>query len=404
MQFTMYGIDQYIVQYEQELGPPWKAQDAWMKVSYPFFNADKIKTPTLFLGGEKDFNVPIAGGEQMYQALKSLGVRHELVIYPGQFHGLTDPELRARSAAALRRLVQQVPAAVRHGDGGTVADQSRAVSNSGMTRHRRDVLALLALTVLDRMSALGQAPAVAAPAARTYGLEPYSAERQRRLSEAEVALLEKLNRRDRAHLSRLTEVVVPDVWTDAELAYSPLPDHWPWAATRPKALVVHQPMQVFGAYESGRLVYWGPVSTGRAETPTPTACFISRGRRSRGAAPTTRSGSSNWYFNFINSRGVSFHEFDLPGRPASHACVRLLQRDAQWLYAWGEQWRLSADQREVITPGTPVVILGSLRLPGGAVARTGVVARGLRCLAEGLQRIVLGFRRPSSSPSGSHLD
>ena len=68
-----------------------RTKDKWMKVSYPFFNADKIKTPTLFMGGEKDFNVPIAGGEQMYQALKSLGVDTQLVIYPGQFHGLTIP-------------------------------------------------------------------------------------------------------------------------------------------------------------------------------------------------------------------------------------------------------------------------------------------------------------------------
>ncbi len=91
MQFTMYGMDQYIIQYDQEMGQPWKTKDTWMKVSYPFFHADKIKTPTLFLGGEKDFNVPIAGGEQMYQALKSLGVDTQLVIYPGQFHGLTIP-------------------------------------------------------------------------------------------------------------------------------------------------------------------------------------------------------------------------------------------------------------------------------------------------------------------------
>jgi dipeptidyl aminopeptidase/acylaminoacyl peptidase len=35
--------------------------------------------------------VPIVGGEQMYQALKSLGVDTKLVIYPGQFHGLTTP-------------------------------------------------------------------------------------------------------------------------------------------------------------------------------------------------------------------------------------------------------------------------------------------------------------------------
>jgi dipeptidyl aminopeptidase/acylaminoacyl peptidase len=91
MQFTMYGMDQYVIQYDQEMGQPWKARERWMKVSYPFFNADRIKTPTLFMGGEKDFNVPIAGGEQMYQALKSMGIDSQLVIYPGQFHGLTIP-------------------------------------------------------------------------------------------------------------------------------------------------------------------------------------------------------------------------------------------------------------------------------------------------------------------------
>lgn len=91
LQLTMYGHDQYIVQYELELGQPWKSPEAWMKVSWPFFKADRIKTPTLFMGGEKDFNVPITGGEQMYQALKSLGVDTQLVIYPGQYHGLTIP-------------------------------------------------------------------------------------------------------------------------------------------------------------------------------------------------------------------------------------------------------------------------------------------------------------------------
>ena len=59
-QISMYGTDQYITQYETELGPPWKNQDLWIKVSYPFFHADRIKTPTLFMCGEKDFNVPLA--------------------------------------------------------------------------------------------------------------------------------------------------------------------------------------------------------------------------------------------------------------------------------------------------------------------------------------------------------
>ncbi len=91
LQLTMYGVDEYISQYENEIGPPWKAQDLWIKISYPFFHADRIHTPTLFLGGDKDFNVPLVGGEQMYQALKSLGVETQLVIYPSQFHGITTP-------------------------------------------------------------------------------------------------------------------------------------------------------------------------------------------------------------------------------------------------------------------------------------------------------------------------
>jgi len=91
MQLSLYGVDQYIVQLDNELGPPWKNLEPWLKVSYPFLHADRIKTPTLFLSGEKDFNVPIIGSEQMYQALKSLGVDTQLVIYPGQYHGLTIP-------------------------------------------------------------------------------------------------------------------------------------------------------------------------------------------------------------------------------------------------------------------------------------------------------------------------
>jgi dipeptidyl aminopeptidase/acylaminoacyl peptidase len=91
LQLSMYGSDQYIVQYEREIGVPWKSRDLWIKISYPFFQADRIKTPTLFLGGESDFNVPIIGGEQMYQALKSMGIDTQLVVYPSQFHGLTVP-------------------------------------------------------------------------------------------------------------------------------------------------------------------------------------------------------------------------------------------------------------------------------------------------------------------------
>ena len=90
---AFYGTDQYITQYDYEIGPPWnsKAWDTYVKISYPFLHADRIKTPTLFLGGERDFNVPVQGGQQMYQALRSLGVETQLVIYPNENHGITRP-------------------------------------------------------------------------------------------------------------------------------------------------------------------------------------------------------------------------------------------------------------------------------------------------------------------------
>jgi len=90
---SYYGTDHYITQYDNEIGPPWnpKSWETYQKLSYPFLHADRIKTPTLFLCGEKDFNVPVAGSEQMYQALRSLGVETQLVIYPNENHGIQRP-------------------------------------------------------------------------------------------------------------------------------------------------------------------------------------------------------------------------------------------------------------------------------------------------------------------------
>ena len=86
-----FGHDHYIREYIIELGTPWDNLDAWLNVSHPFLSADEIVTPTLFLVGEKDWNVPLIGSEQMYQALKHLEIPTQLVIYPNEHHGLSKP-------------------------------------------------------------------------------------------------------------------------------------------------------------------------------------------------------------------------------------------------------------------------------------------------------------------------
>jgi dipeptidyl aminopeptidase/acylaminoacyl peptidase len=85
-----YGHDQYQKDYETELGRPWENEAVWKKLS-PFYRVANVTTPTLFMGGEIDWNVPILGGEQMYQALKSLGRTTELVVYPGEYHEFKTP-------------------------------------------------------------------------------------------------------------------------------------------------------------------------------------------------------------------------------------------------------------------------------------------------------------------------
>jgi lipoprotein-anchoring transpeptidase ErfK/SrfK len=218
---------------------------------------------------------------------------------------------------------------------------------------------LIAAAVFSTAALAGAAMPAEAQAI-AYRLEPVDpATLKKRFTADQLGLLEKLNRRDVEHLLRLDQMVVPETWASDELAYAPLPIEWSWAADKAKALVVDQPSQVFGAYEQGRLVRWGPISSGRKETPTPPGVYALTWKARSRVSTDNDQWRLEWYFNFINARGISFHQFDLPGLPASHACVRLLERDAQWIYGWGEQWVLAANRREVATPGTPVVVLST---------------------------------------------
>ena len=85
-----YGHDHYQLLWEMELGLPWENADAWERIS-PFNQVANIYTPTLWIGGSDDWNVPIINSEHMYQAMKRLGRETQLVVYPGEHHGLRRP-------------------------------------------------------------------------------------------------------------------------------------------------------------------------------------------------------------------------------------------------------------------------------------------------------------------------
>jgi dipeptidyl aminopeptidase/acylaminoacyl peptidase len=87
-----YGHDQYQRWWEYELGLPWQEESRklWERLS-PFNKVEKIVTPTLIVGGEEDWNVPIINSEHLYEALKRLGRTTQLVVYPGEHHNIETP-------------------------------------------------------------------------------------------------------------------------------------------------------------------------------------------------------------------------------------------------------------------------------------------------------------------------
>lgn len=195
----------------------------------------------------------------------------------------------------------------------------------------------------------------------TYHLEP--AKPLSRFDSSQIALLEKLNRADGSHLARLGNLILPNRWDLDQLAYSPMPHLVPRFAATPKALVVDLPTQLFGAYEFGNLVRWGPVSSGdRLHQTPPGVYYLNWNARIRISSENNRW-MMPWFFNFCNKIGLGLHQYTLPGRPASHGCVRLLLPDAKWLFYWGQGWALASDG-QVLANGTPVLIVGGYDYEG----------------------------------------
>lgn len=173
-----------------------------------------------------------------------------------------------------------------------------------------------------------------------------------------------LNRLDEIFIRKPDSIVVPDTIINDKLLYSPFPKHLALLERVKKILLVDQRIQAFAAYEFGNLVNWGPTSTGKKSTPTPNGLFHTNWKSKKTISTDNPEWILKWYFNLENFRGVSLHQYELPGYPASHACVRLLEEDAFWIYNWAEQWILTKDGEFVIAYGTPVIIYGEYNFKG----------------------------------------
>lgn len=176
-------------------------------------------------------------------------------------------------------------------------------------------------------------------------------------------ILYALNRTDKANLAKKDSIVIPSDFTGDLPYYLPFPLHVSNLEEVEKVLIFSYPTQTFAAYENGELVYTGPTNMGRKKDQTPTGLFFTNWKAEKTTSTFNDEWDLKWNFNIENKLGVGFHEYELPGYPASHSCLRLLEKDAKYLYKWADEWILK-DKENVKVKGTPVIVFGSYNFDG----------------------------------------
>jgi L,D-transpeptidase catalytic domain len=180
-------------------------------------------------------------------------------------------------------------------------------------------------------------------------------------TEEERDIILAINRISSSVIKKGKVLVMPDTLTPQMLAYSPFPAALTGFDSIPKLILISRRIQAYAIYENGLNTRWGPVSSGKKSTPTPVGLFHTNFKAKVKISSENSDWIMPWYFNFYARRGVAMHQYFLPGYPASHACVRMQEKDAKWIFDWADQWKVSGKTGSVIKTGTPVIIFGDYK-------------------------------------------
>lgn len=167
-----------------------------------------------------------------------------------------------------------------------------------------------------------------------------------------------INRVDAINLKKLDSILVPTDFSGDLEYYMPFPLEVNTLDEVSKIILFSYTTQAFATYEYGTLTHVGPTSMGTEKDKTPTGLFFTNWKAVETISTFNDEWELKWNFNIENKLGVGFHEYELPGYPASHSCLRLLEKDAKRLYEFADQWELE-NAEKVKLKGTPVVVFGS---------------------------------------------
>lgn len=171
-----------------------------------------------------------------------------------------------------------------------------------------------------------------------------------------VKVINTLNRKEFGYIRIGDTIVVPDTIIKDLRAYSIFPHYYEGAKDLPKIIMVSAKYQCYACYEYGKLVRFAAASTGKEKTQS----YPGRYAVNHKTRLAKSSLDSNWIMPFTlvfhALAGSALHQFQMPGYPASHSCIRQFQTDAEWLFGWAKGARYE-NGKKLYMSGTPVIII-----------------------------------------------
>jgi hypothetical protein len=180
----------------------------------------------------------------------------------------------------------------------------------------------------------------------------------KKYTERERYAILALNRLDSKSKWNSDTLVVPAKIDTTLMAYSPFPMQLDVLSDVKKFVVFSYPIQAYAVYSNGALVKWGPTSMGKKTAQTTRGLMFANWKKKLAISTVKSEWKLPYNFNIHNTGGIGWHQYDLPGYPASHSCLRLLMKDAIWLYNYADTWILNPGGATKKANGTPVIVFG----------------------------------------------
>ena len=185
-----------------------------------------------------------------------------------------------------------------------------------------------------------------------------------KFTEQERYTILALNRLDSKNKWRADTLMIPSQIDSTLMAYSPFPYTLEVLKDVKKFVIFSYPIQAYAVYNNGELQKWGPTSMGKKSAQTKRGLMFSNWKKELSTSTVNSSWKLPYNFNIENHLGIGWHQYELPGYPASHSCLRLLMDDAKWMYTYGDQWILNKGGATMRAKGTPVIVFGDFDWDG----------------------------------------